>query len=98
MSSASQEGDEESEDVGHEGRVGKLKAKGLSPDRAREFGQLLLECNIFTAGAPREFSESLPALVDTMFDTGTALGALQAKGFLANVRVRPRARASPLLL
>ena len=69
------------------GLTEELKAAGLDASRVDEFMELLKQCNVHTRGALRLFAPQLPPLVDTMYDMETPLGPLQAKGFLASLRV-----------
>ena len=71
----------------------KLKGTGLDPKAVDEFISLLARCNVHTFGALTLFSNNCKTLVAMMYETSTALGALQAEGFLAALRVSPRAHA-----
>lgn len=57
-------------------------------DKLDEFGKLLHSCNLKTVGAIRLFQDSLPMLVQQMYDVNDTVGSLQCKGFLAIVMVR----------
>jgi hypothetical protein len=77
-----------------DGLLEKMQAQGLQGEQVEQFRSLLHSCSIRSIGALRAFGDSLPELIDTMFDSGSALHQLQAKGFLAALRVR----ACPLTL
>ena len=65
-----------------------LKEAGLDASRGDQCMELLKQCNVHTRGALRLFAPQCSALVNTMFDMDTALGPLQATGFLASLRVQ----------
>lgn len=64
-----------------------LKAAGANPAKVEEFVLLLKECNVGTRGALAHFQESIPAMVDMLYDVETQYGKLKATGFLAALRV-----------
>ena len=72
-----------------------LKAAGANEGKVEEFFKLLKECNVGTRGALGNFQESLPAMVDMLYDVETPLGKLQATGFLAALRVRLSPHPAP---
>ena len=69
-------------------RMGEM---GVDQSVLNAFINLLARCNIFTMGALRAFHASMEELVGELYDD-TTMGKLQAKGFLAMLRVR----ASPV--
>ena len=69
----------------------KMKDLGVDAERVDEFISLLQKCNVNTYGALSIFSPKCPALVSMMYDTSTTIGQLQSDGFLATLRVSPRA-------
>jgi hypothetical protein len=70
------------------GLLEQLKHAGVDHAKADEFGTLLKQCNVGTKGGLLLFQESLPPLVNMMYDMTTPLGPLQAQGFLSTLRVR----------
>ena len=63
-----------------------LKGAGVDAAKVDEFISLLASCNVHSRGALLLFAASLDGLVDMLFED-TTIGALQAKGFAATVRV-----------
>jgi hypothetical protein len=70
------------------GLLEQLKNAGVDPAKADEFGTLLKQCNVGTKGGLILFQESLPPLINMMYDMATPIGPLQAQGFLSTLRVR----------
>lgn len=63
-----------------------LDAK-LDAEYVEKFMGLLAHCNVHTRGSLRLFAGEITKIVDMMFDKDSMFGALQARGFLAAVRV-----------
>ena len=65
-----------------------MKQASVGADKVDEFMSLLASCNVHTRGALLLFAPELEGLVNMMYDITTTLGSMQAKGFLASLRVR----------
>ena len=72
-----------------------LKMASVDPGKVDEFISLLASCNVHTRGALLLFAPELQDLVNMMYATDTPLGKMQAKGFVASLRVRARLRPHP---
>ena len=66
-----------------------LKKASLHAGKVDELMGLLSSCNIHTRGALLLFAPELEEIVSMMLDTTSPLGQMQAKGFLASLRVTP---------
>lgn len=64
----------------------KLKRNGVEESVLRDLQGMLRRCSLCTVGALRLFSDHLSELAESLFDTSTPMGKLQAQGLVASIR------------